>query len=253
MTENARVASKFLQLQKSESWWKSKPSKLVSDRGRGQDLQTYKNALLRRMYRSQEVHHLIVSFFRCSCASILRDVPRVSRGRRAGNAGRFSVTSNATKYRGKITSLSQILFPCLHFTSSIHHIRGLRDPYAPRSSRRVCRMRYLLEIIASVAALLAGKDSVLTSVQIYPNGTYPGAIDPAAEPGAQFLQTSPPFYPSPWMNGQGEWADAYAQAKDFVSQLTLLEKVNLTTGVGWEGEQCVGQVKISNLHAHIKF
>jgi beta-glucosidase len=55
------------------------------------------------------------------------------------------------------------------------------------------------------------------------------------------------------MNGQGEWADAYAQAKDFVSQLTLLEKVNLTTGVGWEGEQCVGQVKISNLHAHIKF
>ncbi|KAI9050093.1 hypothetical protein LZ554_006236 [Drepanopeziza brunnea f. sp. 'monogermtubi'] len=53
---------------------------------------------------------------------------------------------------------------------------------------------------------------------------------------------SPPFYPSPWMNGQGEWADAYAKAKDFVSQLTLLEKVNLTTGVGWEGEQCVGQV-----------
>lgn len=28
------------------------------------------------------------------------------------------------------------------------------------------------------------------------------------------------------------WADAYAKARDFVSQLTLLEKVNLTTGVG---------------------
>jgi beta-glucosidase len=28
------------------------------------------------------------------------------------------------------------------------------------------------------------------------------------------------------------WEDAYAKAKDFVSQLTLLEKVNLTTGVG---------------------
>ena len=25
-----------------------------------------------------------------------------------------------------------------------------------------------------------------------------------------------------------------------MSQLTLLEKVNLTTGVGWEGEKCVG-------------
>jgi len=28
------------------------------------------------------------------------------------------------------------------------------------------------------------------------------------------------------------WQEAYAKAKDFVSQLTLLEKVNLTTGVG---------------------
>ncbi|KXT08614.1 hypothetical protein AC579_4460 [Pseudocercospora musae] len=51
---------------------------------------------------------------------------------------------------------------------------------------------------------------------------------------------SPPKYPSPWGEGLGEWADAYAKAQDFVSQLTLLEKVNLTTGVGWEGEKCVG-------------
>ncbi|PQE29236.1 putative beta-glucosidase protein [Rutstroemia sp. NJR-2017a BBW] len=51
---------------------------------------------------------------------------------------------------------------------------------------------------------------------------------------------SPPSYPSPWMNGKGEWADAYAKAKAFVSKLTVLEKVNLTTGVGWEGESCVG-------------
>ncbi|TPX13833.1 uncharacterized protein E0L32_005777 [Thyridium curvatum] len=57
------------------------------------------------------------------------------------------------------------------------------------------------------------------------------------------LAFSPPFYPSPWMdpNAHG-WAEAYAKAKDFVSQLTLMEKVNLTTGVGWEGEQCVGNV-----------
>ncbi|ESZ90439.1 glycoside hydrolase family 3 protein [Sclerotinia borealis F-4128] len=51
---------------------------------------------------------------------------------------------------------------------------------------------------------------------------------------------SPPSYPSPWMNGKGDWADAYSKAKKFVSQLTVLEKVNLTTGVGWEGESCVG-------------
>ena len=40
------------------------------------------------------------------------------------------------------------------------------------------------------------------------------------------------YYPSPWMDPNGEWADAYAKAADFVSQLTLLEKVNLTTGIG---------------------
>jgi hypothetical protein len=49
----------------------------------------------------------------------------------------------------------------------------------------------------------------------------------------QSLATSEPFYPTPWMTGQGEWSDAYAKANAFVGQLTLLEKVNLTTGVGW--------------------
>lgn len=51
---------------------------------------------------------------------------------------------------------------------------------------------------------------------------------------------SPPFYPSPWARGGNGWQDAYQKAQAFVSQLTLLEKVNLTTGVGWEGEACVG-------------
>ncbi|KUI64547.1 putative beta-glucosidase A [Cytospora mali] len=57
------------------------------------------------------------------------------------------------------------------------------------------------------------------------------------------LAFSPPVYPSPWANPEAVgWEDAYAKAKDFVSQMTLLEKVNLTTGVGWEGEVCVGNV-----------
>jgi len=51
---------------------------------------------------------------------------------------------------------------------------------------------------------------------------------------------SQPHYPAPWMRGGNGWADAYVKAQKFVSQLTLLEKVNLTTGVGWEGEACVG-------------
>lgn len=60
----------------------------------------------------------------------------------------------------------------------------------------------------------------------------------AASASAQF--ESLPHYPSPWMSGGNGWQDAYAKAQAFVSQLTLLEKVNLTTGVGWEGEACVG-------------
>lgn len=47
------------------------------------------------------------------------------------------------------------------------------------------------------------------------------------------LAHSPPHYPSPWMDPAAPgWEEAYLKAKDFVSQLTLLEKVNLTTGVG---------------------
>lgn len=91
-----------------------------------------------------------------------------------------------------------------------------------------------MEIVMAFAYHLAGKDSELMQMKIFPNGT---------ENGDQSLPTSDPFYPSPWMSAQGEWADAYEKARDFVSQLTLLEKVNLTTGVGWEGEQCVGQVR----------
>ncbi|CBY00592.1 similar to beta-glucosidase [Plenodomus lingam JN3] len=42
--------------------------------------------------------------------------------------------------------------------------------------------------------------------------------------------------------GTGDWAAAYEKARAFVSQLTLLEKVNLTTGTGWMSEACVGNV-----------
>ena len=55
------------------------------------------------------------------------------------------------------------------------------------------------------------------------------------------LAFSPPSYPSPWMSPTGEGADAYAKARDFVSQLTLLEKVNLTTGKGYISGRCLGE------------
>ncbi|KAI1187052.1 glycoside hydrolase family 3 protein [Nemania serpens] len=56
------------------------------------------------------------------------------------------------------------------------------------------------------------------------------------------LAHSDPHYPSPWMNPRAVgWEQAYEKARAFVSQLTLPEKVNLTTGIGWESGQCVGE------------
>ncbi|KAG6001288.1 hypothetical protein E4U21_004525 [Claviceps maximensis] len=57
------------------------------------------------------------------------------------------------------------------------------------------------------------------------------------------LYRSPPQYPSPWMDPHAQgWEEAYAKAREFVSQMTLVEKVNLTTGTGWMSDACVGNV-----------
>ncbi|KAL1739109.1 hypothetical protein HDZ31DRAFT_4739, partial [Schizophyllum fasciatum] len=37
-----------------------------------------------------------------------------------------------------------------------------------------------------------------------------------------------------------EWSAAYAKASDAVAQLSLSEKVDITTGVGWMNGPCVG-------------
>jgi hypothetical protein len=56
------------------------------------------------------------------------------------------------------------------------------------------------------------------------------AQNSSSSTGADYI--SPPVYPSPYgAPGLNDaWTDAYAAAADFVSQLTLVEKVNITTG-----------------------
>lgn len=83
----------------------------------------------------------------------------------------------------------------------------------------------------SIATLLAA--TPLALAQTNPNSTGNSSL---------WNAYSPPKYPSPWGEGLGDWDAAYQQARDFVSQLTLTEKVNLTTGVGWQSEKCVGNV-----------
>lgn len=55
---------------------------------------------------------------------------------------------------------------------------------------------------------------------------------------------SPPYYPTPYGTGYsplGDWEGAYASATAFVRKLSLVEKVNITTGTGWTRGPCVGQ------------
>ncbi|KAK5076641.1 hypothetical protein LTR51_002324 [Lithohypha guttulata] len=51
---------------------------------------------------------------------------------------------------------------------------------------------------------------------------------------------SPPWYPSPNGGTVSTWADSYAKAQKLVEQMTLVEKVNVTTGTGWAMDLCVG-------------
>jgi len=61
-------------------------------------------------------------------------------------------------------------------------------------------------------------------------------------PGGNSTTSGPPsspVFPSPNVTATGDWTDAVQKAQKFVAQLTLPEKVNLTTGIDIFG-RCVG-------------
>ncbi|KZV64672.1 glycoside hydrolase family 3 protein [Peniophora sp. CONT] len=62
-------------------------------------------------------------------------------------------------------------------------------------------------------------------------GVYP-ATDPKSPPPVASPFVVPDFAPA--------WAAAHKKAAALVAQMTLEQKVNVTTGVGWEGGRCVG-------------
>ncbi|KAK6821233.1 glycosyl hydrolase family 3 N terminal domain-containing protein [Apiospora arundinis] len=51
---------------------------------------------------------------------------------------------------------------------------------------------------------------------------------------------SPPWYPTPKGGTARSWADSYRKASEMVSKMTLPEKVNITTGTGWQMGPAVG-------------
>ncbi|KAL4947436.1 putative beta-glucosidase E [Aspergillus filifer] len=48
------------------------------------------------------------------------------------------------------------------------------------------------------------------------------------------------YFPTPRGGTLQHWADSYAKAAQLVERMTLIEKVNITTGTGWQMGMCVG-------------
>ena len=51
---------------------------------------------------------------------------------------------------------------------------------------------------------------------------------------------SPPWYPSPKGGTFLNWTESYLKASTMVSSMSLMGKVNVTTGTGWASDLCVG-------------
>ena len=51
---------------------------------------------------------------------------------------------------------------------------------------------------------------------------------------------SPPWYPTPLGGTLKSWEDSYRKAEAMVRKMSVIEKVNITTGVGWSQDLCVG-------------
>ncbi|KAJ5822619.1 Glycoside hydrolase superfamily [Penicillium robsamsonii] len=49
-----------------------------------------------------------------------------------------------------------------------------------------------------------------------------------------------PWYPTPLGGTSAQWKESYAKAQEMVREMTLTEKVNVTTGTGWQMGLCVG-------------
>jgi len=84
--------------------------------------------------------------------------------------------------------------------------------------------------------------SVVTITTEYVTTVYPAPTD-GPLPSAPFttpLAGSRNSTRSPKVQGAGVWADPVARAKAVVAGLTIEEKVNVSTGIGWAYGHCVG-------------
>ena len=57
---------------------------------------------------------------------------------------------------------------------------------------------------------------------------------------------SPPWYPAPLGGTVGSWQSSYEKASALVGNMSLVQKVNVTTGTGWAMNLCVGNTGSAN-------
>ncbi|MCJ1278822.1 hypothetical protein MMC21_006641 [Puttea exsequens] len=80
----------------------------------------------------------------------------------------------------------------------------------------------LIGVLAITLAVIAGLHAIETP---HKKGNHP---------------YSPPYYPSPKGGTLASWEQSYKKAAKLVSKMSLPAKVNITTGVGWGQDLCVG-------------
>lgn len=52
------------------------------------------------------------------------------------------------------------------------------------------------------------------------------------------------WFPTPKGGALEDWAEDYRKAEALVREMTLMEKINITTGIGWQMGLCVGNTGI---------
>ncbi|TIA90228.1 hypothetical protein E3P81_02560 [Wallemia ichthyophaga] len=116
-------------------------------------------------------------------------------------------------------------------------------------------MKVRLAVLAAALASVIAQDTSADAPATNPNaptanndapadiGEEPPTVKPVAFNGdSEHLPTHPDVFPTPQTPGVGDWASATGKARDLVYSLSIEERVNLTTGVGWSNGPCVGNI-----------
>ncbi|EXJ80203.1 beta-glucosidase [Capronia coronata CBS 617.96] len=108
--------------------------------------------------------------------------------------------------------------------------RGKASEYLDFLGNRLCAGRRLTKSYIAVSVLLL---AIVTSAAIGGGGYW--IYTTAAKDGQ-----SPPWYPTPQGGTLSSWQQSYDKAQKMVERMSLVEKVNITTGTGWAMSLCVG-------------